>query len=60
MELNESERGTIFRALSLYEDTINFSLRNRKARRDNKDINKFIDLYNNDLLNIDSIKEYLK
>lgn len=60
MELNESERGTIFRALSLYEDTIDFSLRNRKARRNNIDIDKFIDLYNNDLLNIDSIKEYLK
>ena len=33
MELNESEKTTIKRALELYANTINFCLKNRKARR---------------------------
>ena len=60
MELNDSEKETIKRALDLYEDMIKFSLRNRKAKRGNLKVVKYIDLYNQDLLNIDDINEYLK
>lgn len=60
MELNESERATILRAIELYKSTVNFTLRNRKAKRSNKNVSKFIDLYEQDLLNIDCIKTYLK
>lgn len=60
MEINDSEKDTILRALSLYKDTIEFALRNRKAKRSNPEIAKYIDLYNQDLLNIDCINSYLK
>lgn len=60
MELNESERATILRAVELYRDTIKFGLRNRKAKRSNSDVMKFIDLYEQDLLNIDLIESMLK
>ena len=39
---------------------INFSLRDRKAKRCNPDVIKFIDLYKQDLFNIDCIIESLK
>ena len=60
MELNDSEKGTILRALDLYKSMVNFSLKNRKARRNNKDVAKYIDLYKQDLLNIENITVYLK
>ena len=41
-------------------ENINFSLKNRKARRNNKDVAKYIDLYKQDLLNIENITVYLK
>lgn len=59
MQVNGSEQATILRALSLYKDTINFTLRNRKAKRSNPKINKYIEIYEQDLLNIDSIETYL-
>lgn len=59
MEINDSEKATIQRALSLYKDTVNFTLRNRKARRSAKDVQKFVDLYEQDLKNIDRINIYL-
>ena len=45
MELNDSEKETIKRALDLYEDMIKFSLRNRKAKRGNLKVVKYIDEY---------------
>ena len=60
MELNNSEKDTILRAIQLYRDTINFTLRNRKAKRSNPKVLKYIELYEQDLLNINVIEEYLK
>ena len=60
MKLNDSEKATILRSINLYKNTVEFTLRNRKAKRSNKDVAKFIDIYEQDLLNIDSIKSYLK
>lgn len=59
MEINDSEKQTLTRALSFYKDTIKFALRNRKAKRSVKDVQKFIDLYEQDLKNIDCINIYL-
>lgn len=60
MELNESERNTILRSFSLYKDTVKFCLRNRKAKRSNSKIKEMINLYEQDLLNIENITKYLK
>lgn len=60
MELNDSEKATILRAIELYRDTIKFALRNRKAKRSNPDVLKFIELYEQDLLNIECIKGYIQ
>ena len=60
MELNNSEKDTILRAIQLYRDTINFTLRNRKAKRSNTKVLKYIELYEQDLLNINAIEGYLK
>lgn len=60
MELNESERNTILRSFSLYKDTVEFCLRNRKAKRSNPKIKEMINLYEQDLLNIENITKYLK
>lgn len=59
MELNDSEKATILRAIKLYRDTIKFTLRNRKAKRSNPEVFKYIELYEQDLLNIDVLKDYL-
>lgn len=58
MQLSDSEKVTIMRALELYKSTIDFCLKNRKARRNNPDVVKMIDLYEQDLLNINSITTY--
>ena len=60
MELNNSEKDTILRAIQLYRDTINFALLNRKAKRSNPKVLKYIELYQQDLLNINAIEGYLK
>lgn len=60
MELNDSEKETILRAISFYRDTANFMLRNRKAKRSNPKIAQYINLYEQDLSNIDCIESYLK
>lgn len=60
MELNDSERATLLRSIEFYKNTVKFTLRNRKAKRSNKDVAKFIDIYEQDLLNIDLIESYLK
>ncbi len=60
MELNESEKTTIKCALVLYANTINFCLKNRKARRSNKDVARMMDTYETDLKNIEDIIFYLR
>ena len=59
MEINDSEKQTLKRALFFYKGTIDFALRNRKVKRSVKDVQKFIDLYEQDLKNIDCINKYL-
>lgn len=60
MELNESERATLLRSFELYKQTIDFCLKNRKARRSNPKIMEMIGLYEQDLANIASIESMLK
>ena len=63
MEFSSDELQTIFRAIDFYKKSIKFNLSNVKLIKNiklRKEFEKNIDLYKQDLFNIDSIEKYIK